>query len=67
MIIHLTAGLIKKIYFDSVVRALKTLVALQRINMEVLGEILSLKLIIQIMQQTQILKIFHMSILQVLH
>ena len=34
---------------------------------EVLEEILTLKLIFQIMQQKQILKIFHMLILQVLH
>ena len=75
MMINLIAGLIKKTSCDSIVRALKTLVALQRIKMskyfpshlEVLEEILTLKLIFQIMQQKQILKMFHMLILQFLH
>ena len=54
---------------------LKTLVASQRIKwvnifqnlMNHLEEILTLKLIFNIMQQKQTLKIFHMLILQVLH
>ena len=33
MIVHLIAGLIKKIWCDSIVPVLKTLVALQRIKM----------------------------------
>ena len=72
---YLTARLIKKIYCDCIVRVLKTLFALQRINMSKyfpklfrsFGKILTLKLIFKIMQQKQILKIFHMLILQVLH
>ena len=50
MIVHLIAGLIKKIWCE---------------NHSV--EVLQLKLIFQIMQQKQILRIFHMLILRVLH
>ena len=60
---YLTAGLIKNIQWDCIVRVLKTLVAQQRIKMSKyspkpfgnFGKILTVKLIFKIMQQKQIL------------
>ena len=83
MVIHLIAGLIKKISYNIIARfkkmissyVFKTLTALQHIKMsqyfpkpyDHLVEILMLNLIFQIMQQKQILTIFHMLTFQVLH
>ena len=67
MIAHLIAGLIKKylVGFYWLQLYKNESIFLNRVN-HLVG-LLTLKLIFQIMQQKQTLKIFHMLILQVLH
>ena len=64
MIVHLIAGLIKKIWCDFI--GCNSIVYISNIFLNHINhsvEILTLKLVFQIMQQNQELKIFHMLIL----
>ena len=67
MIIHLIVGLIKKIWFDSIgCNCIKMSQYFPK-PYEPFGGDINVKVIYLVMQQKQILKIFHMLIHQVLH